>query len=155
MSTGFGPSPEPRQPGYDAAAYQPGYHPAAYQPGYSQAAYEPGTATGTNTPGRVSLAAGILVVLIGVVQQVVGYSLPALMDIGSLSPYPTYRMFSMVMGGASLVVGLVAVIAGAVGLKAPGKPKGAAGAGCALGAWAVLSSLLGLVLPAILLGLPR
>ncbi|HLS63390.1 MAG TPA: hypothetical protein VK060_08435 [Ruania sp.] len=143
MDTGFGPSPDRQQPGSQQQFGHPG------QPGYSAAAYQPGPATGSNSAGRVALAAGILVVLIGLVQQLVAYVMPALFS----NFFDTYQVFALIVSGASVVIGLVAVIAGGIGLMAPGKPKGAAGAGCALGAWAVLGALIGLLGPAIMTGL--
>lgn len=155
MNSGFGPSPDHQQSGYPGQPGHPGvsgYGAAAYQPGYSAAAYDPGATSGSNPAGRVSLAAGVLVVVIGLVQQVVGYLMPMLITGSGTASYETYRLFSYAAAGTSVLIGIVAVVAGSIGLRAPGRPKAAAGAGVALGAWAILSAVVGFAVPAIMTG---
>ena len=135
MSTGFG--PDPQNPGYAAAAYQPGH------------------GSGKNPAGRLALAAGILVVLIGLVQQVVAIMLPHLMARYDLSAGEVSLRFNFIGAGVTVIVALVALISGGIGLSGSGKPKAAAGAGFALGATAVLSVLVALVSPAIVAALMR
>lgn len=129
MSTGFGPGP--------------------HGPGYSAGAYRPGEGTGRNPAGRVALAAGLVVVLIGLVQQVFAYLLPHLMDRYDLTPSEASLWFTLIGGIVTAVFALVALIAGGIGLSGSGKPKAAAGAGFALGAAAILSTLLSLIAPSI------
>src|SRR5690625_5071953 len=152
METGFGPSPDRQQPGSQQQPGhpgQPGYGDAGYQPGYGAAAYQPGAATGRNPAGRFSLTAGILVVLVGLVQQVVAYALPYVVDHSDLSVATTYRNVNLVGAAVTIAIALVALIAGGIGLSGSGKPKGAAAAGFALGAAALVSSLFGLLGPVV------
>lgn len=163
MSTGFGPpGPDPQQPGYSPAppgpSQQPGYfqqpgypqqsgypqsEPA--QAGYSAAAYQPGAGTGRNPAGRVALVAGIALMLVSLAQQLLAYLLPYLASEYNLSTVQVWQRYNLFGNGITLALGVVALIAGGIGLHGPGRPKGAAGAGFALGGMAVLTALLGLL----------
>lgn len=98
----------------------------------------------SNPAGRAALIGAVVVVLLGLVQQITGSLFPLLMDALALSA-TTVGMF---FGIAAIVMGLLALvplILGIVGLTRPGLPKGAAGAGAAIGASTVLSVLVGLL----------
>lgn len=133
MSTGFGPGPQ--------------------HPGYSADSYRPGAGTGKNPAGRLALAAGILLVLVGLVQQVFAVMLPQLMAEYDLTASEISLRFSLVGGGVTVIIALIALIAGGIGLSGAQKPKAAAGAGFALGAASVLSVLFSLVVPRVVGGL--
>ncbi|WP_147915519.1 hypothetical protein [Ruania zhangjianzhongii] len=130
MSTGFGPDP--------------------HHTGYAATAYQPGAGRGRNPAGRLALVAGILVVLIGLVQQVLALLLPYLMHRYDLSASAVSLRFNLIGGIVTTVFALVALIAGGIGLSGTGKPKAAAGAGLALGVTAVLSVLMALIAPSII-----
>lgn len=129
MGTGFGPDP--------------------HYSGYGEAVHRPGEATGSNAAGRLSLAAGIVLVLVGFGQQVIGVMLPHLMDRYDLSASDASLRFTLIGGVVTVIIAVVALIAGGIGLSGSGKPKAAAGAGFALGAASVLSVLFSLVAPTI------
>ena len=133
MSTGFGPPPD--------------------HSGYAATAYPPGDGSGRNPSGRLALAAGILLVLIGLVQQVIGIMLPQLMTAYDLTAREVSLRFNLIGSGVTVIIALVALIAGGIGLSGSGKPKAGAGAGFALGAASVLSVLVALVAPSIAAGL--
>lgn len=130
MSTGFGPGP--------------------HRHGYATTAHQPGAGSGRNPAGRLALAAGILVVLVGLVQQVIAILLPYLMERFQLSASEASLRFNLIGSLVTTVLALVALIAGGIGLSGAGKPKAAAGAGFALGATAVLSVLVVLIAPSII-----
>lgn len=144
MSTGFGPPPERARPGQRP---QPGYGAAANPAGYAPAAYQPGGGTGRNPAGRVALAAGVVVVVVGLVRQCIAYVLPYVLDHSDLSVATTYQIVGLIGGAVTVAIALVALIAGGIALSGSGKPKGAAAAGFALGAAALLTALFDLVGP--------
>lgn len=126
-----------------------GFGPDPHHSGYAAAAYRPDGGSGRNPAGRLALAAGIVLVLSGLVQQVIGVMLPQLMTTYDLTAAEVSLRFNLIGSGVTVIVALVALIAGGIGLSGAGKPKAAAGAGFALGTMAVLSVLVSLVAPAI------
>jgi hypothetical protein len=103
-------------------------------------AAEPYQPTARNTLGVVSFAAGLATVLVSMMQSLVLILLVRFA--GSGLPYTLVNIAGMtlvgVLGGAALVLGIVALLR-------RGAPKGLAGAGTALGGQAVFFLLLNLV----------
>jgi hypothetical protein len=119
--------PTPGQPPQSYA--QPGYA----QPGYAQAGYaQPGYAPPAPRPstvGRLALAAGLTAVVLGLLSTVLQYT-----AIRSGS----YAAVGWVTWMAAPVC-VAATVLGIVGLRQPGRDRGAAAAGLALGAAPLLS----------------
>lgn len=130
-----------------------GFGPDQHRSGYAATASQPDGGSARNRAGRLALAAGIVLVLSGLVQQVIAIMLPHLMATYDLTAAEISLRFNLIGHGVTVIVALVALIAGGIGLSGAGKPKAAAGAGFALGTMAVLSVLVSLVAPAIVASL--
>ncbi|UFU06931.1 hypothetical protein [Ruania halotolerans] len=102
-----------------------------------------------NTPGSVALAVGIAVTVIGLGQQTFSFAFPHLMATLDI-PARTLSLFFLPLTVATGVLGLIACIAGGLGLRRRDAPQRAAAAGLALGATAVLSVFIGLIGPAMI-----
>lgn len=107
-----------------------------------------GASTG-NVPGRASLIVAVVIVFVGLVQQLAAYLLPTLLYRSGMGAAEMSSVFGIV-GAISGVLGIVALILGILGLTQRGAPKAAAGAGTAIGAHAVLSVAFGLLAPLLL-----
>jgi hypothetical protein len=112
--------------------------------------YPPASATPTgNAAGTAALVLGIVVVALGVTQQILAYTASFWIDaVGG------FDQMGVVFTGISLVSGAIAiagVIAGAVGIQ-PARVRGrlAAAAGLAVSAAHLLGIVIGLLLPVIL-----
>ena len=106
----------------------------------------PGVLPETNTAGRASLVVAIIIVAIGVAQQVVSQTIPLMManlGLGVGEVGIVFGVFGAVIG----VLATVGLILGAIGLGRTRGARAAAGAGTAIAASSLLSVLLGLVLP--------
>lgn len=110
--------------------------------------YPETTPATSNGAGRASLVIGIIIALVGVVQQLVSHFLPLIMSGGDVD-VSTVSVGFGVVGAVLGVLALAGLILGIVGL---GRPVGraAAGAGTAIAATTLASVVLGFVLPLIL-----
>lgn len=103
MST---PPPEygyPSQPNY-------GYQPA---PANSAAGSAP---RAKNIPGRISLAAGVVLVLLTLTAQVVSLSLPILVERMQVSPMQVVQPLNLIQAVLTVIFGIIAVVFGVIGL---------------------------------------
>lgn len=108
------------------------------QPRPSESVYEVApfqTRDAANPAGAFSLVVGIALVLLGVIQQAVVLSVMR----ESLMPYSTVAMF---FNGFHVVLGVLAIVTGAVGAAKPGARKLAAGVGLGIGI-SVVASVVG------------
>ena len=109
----------------------------------------PAVVPSTNTAGRASLIVAVIIVAIGVVQQVVSQTIPLMMrdlglDVGTVG---------LVFGAFAIVVGILAVVGLVLGIIGLGRTHGAraaAGGGTAIAASSLLSVLIGVALPFII-----
>lgn len=135
MST---PPPEygyPSQPNY-------GYQPA---PANSAVGSAP---RAKNIPGRISLAAGVVLVLLTLTAQVISLSLPILVDRMQVNPMQVVQPLNLIQAILTVIFGIIAVVFGVIGLIGGPKPRGAAGAGLAVGILSLLTALLQVVMSA-------
>lgn len=106
----------------------------------------PIAASTSNAAGRASLVVAVVIVGVGVLQQLATYVLPTLLyGLGS-----GMSEISWVFGAFGLLIGVLAIVAlilGIIGLSRPGTTKAAAGAGTAIGASSLLSVMIGLLGP--------
>src|SRR5699024_11589399 len=103
MST---PPPEygyPSQPNY-------GYQPA---PANSAVGSAP---RAKNIPGRISLAAGVVLVLLTLTAQVISLSLPILGDRLQVNPLQVVQPLTLIQAILTVIFGLIAVVFGVIGL---------------------------------------
>jgi hypothetical protein len=101
-----------------------------------------------NPLGRASLIVASIGVLLGVIVQVMATGMPFIMQSADLEP----MQVGLLLGAFGVVRGVIALVALILGLMALGKygaPKGAAGAGTALGATGVLGAIVSVLLPAV------
>jgi hypothetical protein len=91
-----------------------------------------------NVPGRVSLALGLVIVLVGTLQQIMSLMIPFIMQHFAL-PATSVGMLFVPFMALNGLLGLIAVVFGIIGLTRPNLPRGAAAAGTALGGHAMLS----------------
>ncbi|UFU03324.1 hypothetical protein LQF12_01545 [Ruania suaedae] len=141
------PSPQPYDAPDGGSYSAPGAPARAAGPGAY--GYSPHPQASTNPPGRIALAAGIAIVVLGLVQQGMSYFLPTLAVSLDLS---VSSMLSLVYGPLNVVLGLLAVtatIAGAIGIRRAAAPRLAAAAGLALGLSAAATTLLSLLMTAL------
>ena len=87
--------------------------------------------------GHASLWLGLSIVVVAMVQQIVSMMLPEILRHFSL-PMSQINMIFIPLTVVQGVLGLLAVIFGAISLNRPGLPRGAAAAGTALGGQALL-----------------
>ena len=103
----------------------------------------------TNTAGRASLIVAIVIVAVGVVQQVVTQFVPLIMAnlaLGSGDVAIVFAVFGAIIG----IIALVGLILGIIGLGDRSSSRAAAGAGTAIAASSLLSVILAFLLPLVL-----
>ncbi len=133
-------SPHPSEP-TDGAGYHPDGPYRAGQPGAY--GYEQVPRQG-NPPGKVALAAGIAVVVLGLVQQGLSNLIPSLADSFDLASSTLYQLLYGPTNVVVTVLALVATVSGAIGVRRTGSPRMAAAAGLALGLASLASSVIAL-----------
>lgn len=140
------------QPGQEHGHYQhyqyPGYQPGQQAPGAPSA--HPTGAQQKNIPGRIALIAGILTALVMLASQAVVLALPLLANRFALGTMTVVDALNTISTIAYIVFGIVAVVCGAIGLVGPPKPRGAAGAGIAIGILALLTTVVNFLTTAVL-----
>jgi hypothetical protein len=97
-----------------------------------------------NTIGRAALIVGIVLGVLQLGATLVGVLLPTLTYRSGVT-IGTIGLVNTGIGVALMLVGVVAAVLGLIGLSRPGLPRGAAGAGAALGIATVVHTLFGLV----------
>jgi len=105
--------------------------------------------TTTNPAGRASLAIAVVIVAVGVVQQVITQFIPLIMSnlaMGSSEVGIIFGLFGAIVG----ILAIIGLVLGIIGLGNRSAPRAAAGAGTAIAASSLLSVILGFVLPVIL-----
>lgn len=111
--------------------------------------YPAAAPTSANPAARASLIVAIVVVAVGIVQQVVSHFIPLIMnamDMGTASVGVIFGIFGVILG----ILALVALILGIVGLGHGPAGRAAAGAGAAIGASWVITVIVNLVTPLII-----
>src|SRR5699024_9534605 len=116
------------------------------QPGYGYPSQPPHTAAAAsprakNIPGRISLAAGVVLAIVTLTTQVIALTLPMLVDRLQLSPMQVIQPLNLIQGLLTAVFGIIAIVFGVIGLVGGAKPRGAAGAGLAIGIVSMLTML--------------
>lgn len=103
----------------------------------------------TSPAGRASLIIAIVIVVVGVVQQVVTHFVPLIMAnlaLGSGDVGVFFAIFGAIIG----ILAVVGLILGIIGLGDRTASRAAAGAGTAIAASSLLSVILGFLLPLII-----
>jgi hypothetical protein len=101
--------------------------------------------SGVNTAGRVALVAGIVAAVVGLVQLAVGSFVPHLMVQTGASTDQVAAFYS-VSTIVHTLIAAVALVFGTIGVRRPGLPHAAAGAGLGIGAVGVAAGIFGLVI---------
>lgn len=100
----------------------------------------------TNPAARASLVIGIVIVVVGVVQQVTTHFIPLIManlHLGSSAISVFFGIFGAIIG----VLAAVGLVLGIIGLGNRQASRAAAGAGTAIALSSLVSVLLGFALP--------
>ena len=109
----------------------------------------PAVAPATSAAGRASLVVAIIIVAVGVAQQVVSQTIPLMMSdlgLGVATVGVVFGVFAVVLG----ILAVVGLILGIIGLGRANGSRAAAGAGTAIAASSLLSVLIGVALPFII-----
>ncbi|QEO14594.1 hypothetical protein FLP10_09305 [Agromyces intestinalis] len=93
-----------------------------------------------NVIGVAAFIAGVASKLVGVI---FGLSVPAIL--AADGAYGVYQLASFITSVLGFVLGAVALVLGIVGLVRPGRPRGFAAAGAAIGAVVVVEVAVGLL----------
>ncbi len=94
--------------------------------------------------GRTAFVLGLIIVCVGVMQQLVAMMLPMIMQKFALSVSSVSMIFTpfYLLDG---ILGVLAVTFGIISLQRPGLPRGAAAAGTALGGHVLLNIVVSVV----------
>lgn len=111
--------------------------------------YPTAAITAGNAPGRASLVVTVIIVAVGVAQQVTVQLIPLILRAEGLDTSAVGAIFA-VFGAVVGVLAIVGLILGILGLTRSSAPRAAAGAGTAIAASALLTVVLGFVLPLLL-----
>src|SRR4051812_37856740 len=103
----------------------------------------------SNAPGRASLVVGIVIVVLGVAEQVVLQLFPLILQ-GLSLPNSFISVYFGIYAALIGVLAIVGLILGIVGLGRSYAPRLAAAAGTAIAASSLLTALLSFVLPLLL-----
>lgn len=119
-----------------------------YAPGSAQfSGAGPSPQAGRNVPGVIALTAAILLLLVAIVRQFIAAALPLLMAETGMSIGEMTNFYLTPVMILTLILGLIATIAGGIGMARRSAPRTAAAIGLAIGVWVLTLEVVAWVAP--------